>query len=153
MGSGLCPRCPGTMGSLAALAVWLIAHYFLAVQSYLLDALCLAATVTIGHRAVRVYLMGPESSRSRRPGDPPEIVIDEWAGAFIALFGLYPASPGVIFSAFALFRFFDIIKPYPVSRLEHIPGATGIMADDLLAGVFARVCLSAGLMLYEFFCS
>lgn len=148
-GSGLTPRCPGTSGSLAAVLFWLAVHSLFPAGGIVIDAACLTGAALIGLWAVSVYLRSPAALRARRPQDPGQIVIDEWAGMFVSLSGLSYLAGGQVLISFALFRFFDIIKPYPVSRLEKLPGAAGIMADDLMAGLLARICLSAGLILYE----
>ena len=69
-------------------------------------------------------------------------VVDEIAGQLVALMFIPLTGPTVI-AAFLLFRLFDIWKPYPVRRLEELPGASGIMADDLLAGTYANLVLQA----------
>ena len=78
--------------------------------------------------------------------DPSIVVVDEVAGQFIALlpvpFLVDPAWWTIIF-AFVLFRFFDIVKPYPARGLENIKGGLGVMGDDLVAGVYA----GAGVMI------
>jgi phosphatidylglycerophosphatase A len=74
--------------------------------------------------------------------DPSQAVIDEVAGQWIALFAI-PASPLAVLLAFILFRIFDILKPGLVDRAQRLPGGWGIMADDVLAGVFANLSLRA----------
>lgn len=70
------------------------------------------------------------------------IVIDEVAGMWIALIPVFGQSLLFVLLAFALFRFFDILKPWPISWLDkNINGAAGVMADDILAGAFAAFCL------------
>jgi phosphatidylglycerophosphatase A len=73
--------------------------------------------------------------------DPGKVVVDEVAGQLIALMavpaGVWIGFPVPVLVAFILFRFFDIVKPYPARRLEGIPGGLGIMADDLVAGLYA----------------
>ena len=71
--------------------------------------------------------------------DPGFIVIDEWAGMLTALFLIVAPSLISVLLAFALFRLFDILKPGPVRWAESLPGAWGIMADDLVAGVLAAL--------------
>jgi phosphatidylglycerophosphatase A len=69
--------------------------------------------------------------------DPGWVVIDEVAGQWIALLGLaHPSVPGVL-AAFAAFRLFDVVKPGPVRWVERLPGALGVLADDVLAGLLA----------------
>ena len=79
--------------------------------------------------------------------DPGVIVIDEVIGMLIALIGA-PAIPVVWFIAFLLFRFFDIVKPFPVSWPDkHLNGGLGIVLDDILAGLYTLLVLQAGYML------
>jgi phosphatidylglycerophosphatase A len=77
--------------------------------------------------------------------DPGEVVIDEVAGQLFALLFL-PPTVGVLLLAFLLFRLFDIWKPFPIRRLERWPGGLGIMADDVLAGVYANLALRVALL-------
>lgn len=83
----------------------------------------------------------------RNPGeDPGEIVIDEVAGQWVALLAV-PAEPLLYLAGFALFRFFDIVKPWPVSWADRaLPGAIGILLDDILAGVYAFALLQIFLL-------
>jgi phosphatidylglycerophosphatase A len=78
--------------------------------------------------------------------DPGFIVIDEVCGQMIALFLVSPSLLNLALS-FALFRFFDIIKPFPVRNAEGFPGGWGIMADDVVAGVFAALVLRLALII------
>ena len=75
--------------------------------------------------------------------DPSECVIDELAGQWIAC-AFVPLSVAAIVTVFLLFRFFDMIKPWPISTLERLPGGYGIMADDLGAGLVAGLIVAAG---------
>ena len=72
--------------------------------------------------------------------DPPEVVIDEMAGLMLALF-LLPLTWSSLTLGFLLFRVFDILKPFPIGRLEKIRGGIGIVVDDLVAGVYANFCV------------
>ena len=77
--------------------------------------------------------------------DPGKVVIDEVAGQFIALMAVPLSRADQIWSpilAFVLFRFFDIVKPYPARRLESLDAGLGIMADDIVAGVYAAVVVA-----------
>ena len=71
--------------------------------------------------------------------DPGKINIDEVAGMTVALIGL-PKTAVVWFTAFLVFRFFDIVKPPPIRRLEYLPAGWGIMTDDIAAGIYANIC-------------
>lgn len=78
--------------------------------------------------------------------DPSEVVIDEVAGFLVTMF-LVPPSIVTVACGFLLFRIFDIIKPWPAGPAEKIRGGWGIMADDLICGLFANLILQAGLWL------
>ncbi len=133
-GSGLLPGAPGTWGSLATLPfAWAIATYY-GPQWLLLAA---AVAFAAGLAATRRYL------RNSRHKDPGSVVIDETAGQFLALAAV-PADPLWYLAGFALFRAFDILKPWPVSWADRdLPGEWGVMVDDLLAGGYALVLLLA----------
>jgi len=81
--------------------------------------------------------------------DPRVIVIDEIAGFMVANFAA-PLGIVVVILAFVLFRFFDIVKPFPISKLERLPGGAGIVLDDVMAGLYTflvlRLMLTWGLV-------
>ncbi len=81
-------------------------------------------------------------ARASGDKDPSMVVIDEVAGQLIALIGA-PLHWKTLLASLILFRAFDIVKPSPLRRLEHLPEGTGIMADDLGAGVYALAVLHA----------
>ncbi len=121
---------PGTAGSLVALAA---GAALLAGHPATLWAAALIATFG-GLWAI---------SAAHVDGDPGWVVVDEVAGQWIALLPLpRPTWPAVL-AAFALFRLFDIAKPGPVGWADRQPGAFGIMADDVFAGVLAALALLA----------
>lgn len=134
-GSGLLPRMPGTWGSLAALPV--AAAITGAGGAWAL----LAAVVAVffaGLWASGVY------AAAAGVHDPGTVVIDEVAGQWLALFplALTPAAldPMLYAVAFIAFRVFDVVKPWPASYFDrHLPGAWGIMVDDLAAGFYAGI--------------
>jgi len=72
--------------------------------------------------------------------DPGCIVIDEVAGIMLALF-LLPLTPVVVFTAFFLFRAFDMFKIYPVNKFEQLEGSTGVMMDDIFAGIYTNIVM------------
>ena len=82
------------------------------------------------------------TERLLRLKDPGKVVVDEVAGQMVALLPIAfltgPLKLSIMFS-FTLFRLFDIFKPYPAGRLEHLHGGFGIMADDLVAGIYAAI--------------
>lgn len=81
--------------------------------------------------------------------DPSEAVIDEVMGQFITfLFIPFGLGWPFILAGFLLFRLFDIWKPYPIDNLQELPGGLGICADDIVAGVYAGICLAIGYAVY-----
>jgi phosphatidylglycerophosphatase A len=126
-GIGLFPVAPGTLASVVAALVFKFALHGLAWPLYLLllALLFLAGTAA---SAVHAAALG-------RP-DPGRIVVDEVCGQLLAL-AFLPAAWVHVAVSFVLFRLFDIIKPWPIRRLEKLPGGWGIMADDIGAGLAA----------------
>jgi phosphatidylglycerophosphatase A len=132
---GLFPIAPATA---ASFVVALLLYIAPAVPPTLHAAL-LAVLFFVGVRAATL------AERSYGT-DGGEIVVDEVVGMGIALF-LAPHRPLVFLAAFLLFRFFDIVKPWPIRRLEDLPGGWGIMSDDALAGIYSLAVLHLGLRL------
>lgn len=131
LGLGYAPVAPGTVGSLGGvLLAWALGQAF----GWPAVALATVALTLVGFWAAGI---GPSHFGAEDPGP---IVIDEIAGQMLALL-LLPPTPLTLVGGFLLFRLFDIWKPFPVNRLEKLPGASGIMADDLMAGVLANVTL------------
>ena len=140
MGAGFVPFGPGTVGALEGVAIYLaFAALHLGTTSFLavlvlLNLIVFGAGVWASSRTCK--LTGLE--------DAGLIVIDEISGQLIALTPLAFLSSvsirGVVIG-FVLFRLFDILKPYPIRKLERLHGGLGVMADDALAGVYAAVLL------------
>jgi phosphatidylglycerophosphatase A len=126
---------PGTYGSVAALLLWFGAAHLFAVG---LGALAVGTAVA----ALAATLIGiPAATIAARESgrkDPGFVVIDEVAGQWIALIGMRPDWRHALL-ALLLFRVFDIWKPWPIRRLEQLPEGTGIVLDDVAAGVLALV--------------
>jgi phosphatidylglycerophosphatase A len=143
-GVGLLRPGPGTYGSAAAVLLWMAAAQPLHPVWWLLascTALAAVAVTWIGIPASTI--VARESGRK----DPGHVVIDEVAGQLIALIAMPANWKGAVIG-FALFRFFDILKPPPVRQLERLPEGTGIMLDDVAAGLlalgFGQIVLRAG---------
>jgi phosphatidylglycerophosphatase A len=90
---------------------------------------------------------GSRTERLSGSKDPGKVVIDEVAGQLIALLPLplTRGQPIMLLMAFLLFRFFDIVKPYPARKLEGLHGGLGIMLDDVVAGVYAAIVVAVTL--------
>lgn len=131
-GAGLLPWAPGTWGSLAALPfAWVIAT--------LLGHAALAVAAPI------VFVIGwwaaEQVGRASGVADESSIVIDEVAGQWLTL-AVVPPSAEAYVLGLLLFRLFDITKPWPARAAERtIPGGLGVMADDIVAGVYAALLL------------
>lgn len=137
---------PGTTaGSFPAAAVWLLAALVLGPSPWLMMMTIVAfvAAVIAGIWAAEVEI------HNRGGKDPGPVVIDEVAGQWLTFlcalpfWGLGSIAELVIFTVtgFVLFRVFDVIKPWPVKRLERLEGGLGVMADDLGAGILAGLVL------------
>lgn len=127
-GVGLIPIIPGTWGS--AMGVFLA---WLCSWNAFLYLFVLGGVLVSGFWAIRrMNLKGHE--------DPSFVVTDEVAGMMVSLF-LIPASWEYLLIGFFLFRVFDVIKPFPLRRLENLPGFWGIMMDDIGAGIYTWLCL------------
>jgi phosphatidylglycerophosphatase A len=131
LGSGLAPVAPGTAGTLVAIPLYLLLAP-LPLWTYL--------AVTAALFGLGIWLCG-FTARALNCHDHPGIVWDEVVGYLVAMV-LAPAGILWIIIGFCLFRLFDIWKPWPIRWLDgHIEGGLGIMIDDLLAGVYAALCL------------
>ncbi|MBO7105448.1 MAG: phosphatidylglycerophosphatase A [Fibrobacter sp.] len=160
-GSGMSPKAPGTMGSLAAAVI----AYPMAVLACTLfdfgsdlfvggklfglfiNLFFLAAALIVFFGAIPFVKKAMKDTGTEDPG---WIVIDEVCGIFMALAflpsNLIIEDPFFLAIAFGLFRFFDILKPLGIHKFEKLPGAWGVMADDLLGGLYAAIVLWFGTM-------
>jgi phosphatidylglycerophosphatase A len=130
-GSGLFPVAPGTAGTLASVPL----VYFLQQQTYLIYALA----------TLFVLITGPwvcgYAAKKLQVHDHSGIVYDEVAG-FLITMSLAPTGWQWLLAGFALFRFFDAVKPWPISWFDrNVHGGFGIMLDDVIAGIFSLCCL------------
>jgi len=132
-GAGLLKPGPGTYGSIAAVLLWFFAaHAFRVTHLELAIGTLIAAVVATLIGIPAATIVARESGRE----DPGHVVIDEVAGQLIALIAIPADWQHAIFSLL-LFRLFDIFKPPPIRQLERLPEGTGIMLDDVAAGLFA----------------
>ncbi|MEO7192188.1 MAG: phosphatidylglycerophosphatase A [Vicinamibacterales bacterium] len=129
-GVGYVPFAPGTLGSAVGLAIYLLTRGWSATGHVaLLAAISLAGVWAAGEAAAYFQVK-----------DPGRVVVDEVAGQLLTLLLLDVGLVGVGI-AFLLFRLFDIVKPWPARQFEQLPGGVGIMADDLMAGVYGWVVM------------
>jgi phosphatidylglycerophosphatase A len=132
-GSGLAPVAQGTFGSLAAILPWLLLRHL----SLPVNLLVIVVGFAVGVVAC------DSAGRSLGVDDHRSLVWDEFIGQWIALLpALFFAPWWVVAVGFVLFRFFDVLKPWPIRWLDrHVKGGLGVMLDDVLAGVFAALLL------------
>jgi phosphatidylglycerophosphatase A len=129
-GLGLFPFAPGTLTSLA---IVLLYRFLMVGWAWPLLAVFLLLVV-LGIPAASAY------ATELKATDPRRVVIDEAAGQLFVLI-LVPAGWTLLAAGFLLFRFFDIVKPFPIRKAESLPGGWGIMADDVAAALAAKVIL------------
>ena len=138
-GSGLLPKAPGTYGSLAALPICMLlvfAPWYIALGVIIFTFILGTIASSICEKDLGMH-------------DNSAIVIDEFCGMFISVF-LFPSNLYLTFLAFVLFRFFDVLKPFPINYFDKkIGGGLGVMIDDVFAGLYA---LAVGhIVIYYFF--
>ena len=131
--AGKSPYAPGTCGSLVAIV--LAPFIFMPLPMWGRVLLLLAVLISGAIASSRAEILLQKK-------DPSEVVIDEVLGQWLTCLPFASLGVWEYVAAFALFRLFDITKPWPVHALEKIPGGTGIMLDDAAAGVYAMICLA-----------
>ena len=135
-GVGYVPVAPGTCGSAVGLLVWTLLPASTWVQ-----AAAIVALFVIGSWS------GGVAERHLGTSDPAPVVIDEVMGMLVTLF-LNPVGWVGAAGGFLLFRIADVIKPFPANRVERLTGGLGVMADDLVAAVYANLALRAALLAF-----
>jgi phosphatidylglycerophosphatase A len=132
-GAGLAPRAPGTFGSL----VGLLGAWWLLDLPVLWRVGVVAAVIAVG-----VFVCG-ESARRLERHDDQRIVFDEIAGVLATSLAVLEKSVFALVLVFVFFRFFDILKPWPIRDVDHsLKGGLGIMLDDLIAALYAAACVA-----------
>ena len=136
--AGYAPGAPGTFGTLVAIPLCYLLSRLSPVHGILFLGLFIGFAVWISGEAGKVF----------KKEDSGFIVIDEMAGFLMTLF-LIPWSARSVVIGFFLFRLFDIVKPFPIRRLEtKLPGGWGVVGDDVLAGIYANVALRLVIRLF-----
>ena len=163
-GVGFIPIAPGTFGSVVGIGAWaIIRGGVLAVLwpfagrnnlnlLHIISGLIAAELVTVILITLAGIWAASRVERMHGAKDPQKVVIDEVAGQFIALMAV-PLSLQTwwtVILAFLLFRFFDIVKPYPARKFEDLHGGLGIMADDLVAGIYAAIGVAVAVIVESF---
>ena len=129
--AGYVPKAPGTAGSLVAIPLCYLISRFSPIQATLFIILFMGLAVWVSGEAEKLF--GNK--------DSSQIVIDEMAGMSVTLF-FVPWTVTSVAVGFLLFRIMDIVKPFPIRRLEsELSGGWGVVGDDFLAGIYAQVVL------------
>jgi phosphatidylglycerophosphatase A len=136
---GFVPIVPGTFGSLAGLIVYFLLLPTASWQIYL--------GVFVFVTLIGIWAAGRAEHQSGIV-DPSFVVIDEVAGQLATLF-LIPFHWVFILVGFLLFRFLDIVKPFPARQAERLPGGYGIMLDDVLVGIYGNILMHIFVFLWQ----
>lgn len=143
MGTGYLRPAPGTWGSAAAAAVYLACRYFTGANVVLLTLIMLAVAIL---STVGCIALGDFMERWYGKKDPSHCTLDEWAGQAVAMMFLpcvdsWKVTLALAGLAFVFFRIFDILKPAPARNFERFSKGVGVVADDLVAGLYACVAV------------
>ncbi|MDD5006158.1 MAG: phosphatidylglycerophosphatase A [Candidatus Omnitrophica bacterium] len=128
-GIGYLPYCPGTWASLAGVGIYLLLH-----NNFIIYLAVAILSFLVG------ILICAKAEEKFNKKDAPFIVIDEVAAILILLI-FVPENLFFLLLAFLLFRIFDVIKPYPIKKIEHFPGSWGIMLDDIIACFYSWIII------------
>jgi len=129
--SGFFPLAPGTVGTLVAIPLYFVISRFNSNATYIIITISLLLVgIIVSQKAARVF----------RQRDPSLIVVDEMVGFLVAMF-LIEVTWWRLLGAFFIFRFLDIVKPFPVGAVEELGKGIGIMADDLVAGIYTNIIM------------
>lgn len=132
-GSGYCPMAPGTAGAVLAVILWWLASLWLTPAMLFWGTLAAIFLFTV---------LGVTCTNQVIPfwgDDPHRVVVDEMVGIWVPLVAVQQGEWPYIIASLVLFRFFDIVKPLGIRKMEKLPGGTGVMADDILAGIYSLV--------------
>lgn len=153
-GVGYLPAAPGALGSIVGVIIYLAVEWIetgignsLGRSGWRLDEISAWAHAINLVLFLVFCLLGiwsaGRSTELLGNTDPPQAVVDEVIGQLIVfLFVPFGLSPSFVLAGFLLFRLFDVWKPYPIDYLQNLPAGIGVCADDILAGVYAGVCLA-----------
>lgn len=135
-GAGYFPYGPGTMGAILAMAIYIGLSFTLSYSSQFIVLLALIVVFTV------LGVWSGTVSEKYWGEDPSRVVVDEMVGQWIVMTAI-PQSLGwkYMLASLILFRFFDIVKPLGVRKMEQLGGGLGIMADDILAGIYGAMVL------------
>ncbi|MBP8082162.1 MAG: phosphatidylglycerophosphatase A [Spirochaetes bacterium] len=141
--SGYSPYAPGTFGSIVGFALFFAENFFFPGQAYWINAVICFVLI---YPSIK---LGDFAEKDLKAKDPQVVVLDEVFGYFVSVLFI-PYSLKAAIAALILFRIFDILKPFPINRIQKLKGGMGIFMDDILAGVMSnliiRIAIFAGLL-------
>ncbi|MEN6445982.1 MAG: phosphatidylglycerophosphatase A [Candidatus Cloacimonas sp.] len=143
-GIGFVPLMPGTIGSLAALGIYLLING----EPFMGKTLFITLPILLVFCLLAVFLSSKAEKTLGR--DNGAIVIDEVCGYFVSVL-LLPKSWLIGLYAFALFRVFDIAKPFPIMKSQKLPTGWGVVIDDIIAGIYANIIIQILIKIYPRF--
>ena len=135
-GSGYAPAAPGTVGSVAAALFWIICAGYLPPIGTSAEIILIVFSIFVAVAVTNHCLSAGPLAQEK---DPQQIVVDEWAGLFVSFALLTPKNVVPLIVAFVLFRLFDGWKPGVIDWAQGLPRGYGVVADDILAGLTARI--------------
>ena len=142
-GSGFSPFAPGTAGALLATLIWFGLSLLISETCLLWTTVALISLFTVAG------IWAIDRLEPYWGEDPSRVVVDEMVGVWITLLAAPAGHIWYGLAAFVLFRFFDILKPLGIRRMENLPGEVGVMMDDVLAGVYGFIVLIVARWLME----
>lgn len=135
-GSGFWPWGPGTAGSILATLIWIVLSW-LFPEGYVLNIITFLLALVFTP-------IGTWATRRLQPywgDDPSRVVIDEMVGVWIPLIAVNPGEYWYALASLVFFRFFDIVKPLGIKKLDRRTGAFWVMGDDILGGIYSLICI------------
>jgi len=146
LGVGYSPIAPGTCGAIVAcIFFWYGGDFGLISLTTIIILTFILGTITATlHERDYILKFGEVNGH-----DPQVVVIDEFVGMLISLIAL-PKTLPILIASFILFRFFDIVKPFPINRSQNLSSGWGIMMDDVIAGLFANILIQLYLLIDAF---
>ena len=132
--SGYFPKAPGTAGTVVGMALYFLQYLVFGTDVWISN---LVIVLLMIYPSIK---LGDDAEKFYGKKDPQEVVLDEVMGYWITMLFI-PFDWKLALIGFVLFRIFDIIKPYPINKLEKLNGGLGIMIDDYIAGVYANIVL------------
>lgn len=141
-GAGYIPFAPGTFGALAGFVLSMIFSFFMADYTMVNITLCAAVVISYFSGVWSCWVL-----KNKWGNDPSKVVIDETMGYWVSIL-FVPLDWQYYLAAFLLFRFFDIVKPLGIKKIDRLHNAHSVMLDDLIAGIYSNLVLQIYLILY-----